>query len=74
MFVERLSITLPVGELKKELIHCLRHGRSAHKPRRGSVDRREQIFDMVSIHLRPPEVDDRTVPGHWEVDLIKGKK
>ena len=64
---------LPVGELKKELIHCLRHGRSTRKPRRGSVDRRGQIPDMVSIHLRPPEVDDRTVPGHWEGDLIKGK-
>ncbi len=64
---------LPVGELKKELIHCLRHGRSTRKPRRGSVDRRGQIPDMVSIHLRPPEVDDRSVPGHWEGDLIKGK-
>lgn len=64
---------LPVGELRKELIHCLRHGRSSRKPRRGSVDRRWQIPDMVSIHLRPPEVSDRTVPGHWEGDLIKGK-
>ena len=64
---------LPVGELKKELIQCLRQGRSMRKPRKGTVDRRGQIPDLVSIHLRPPEVDDRLTPGHWEGDLIKGK-
>ncbi|OLO13270.1 IS30 family transposase, partial [Chromohalobacter japonicus] len=41
---------LPVGQLRKELIHCLRQGKSARKPRRGDVDRRGQIPDMVSIH------------------------
>jgi IS30 family transposase len=64
---------LPVGELRKELIHCLRHGKTTRRPRAGGVDRRNQIPDMVSIHVRPPEIEDRLVPGHWEGDLIKGK-
>ena len=64
---------LPVGELRKELIHCLRQGKTNRRPRPGGVDRRGQIPDMVSIHLRPPEIEDRLIPGHWEGDLIKGK-
>ncbi|WP_342386846.1 IS30 family transposase [Ignatzschineria larvae DSM 13226] len=64
---------LPVGQLKKELLQCLRQGRTTRKPRKGTVDRRGQIPDLVSIHLRPPEVKDRLTPGHWEGDLIKGK-
>lgn len=64
---------LPVGELRKELIICLRQGKTSRRPRTGGVDRRGQIPDLVSIHVRPPEAEDRLTPGHWEGDLIKGK-
>lgn len=62
----------PKGEFRKALIDCLRQGKSARKSRSAGEDRRGQIPEMVSIHLRPPEVDDRLMPGHWEGDLIKG--
>jgi IS30 family transposase len=62
----------PVGELKRELIATLRHAHNKRVPRSKGQDRRGQIPDMVSIHLRPPEIEDRQFPGHWEGDLIKG--
>lgn len=62
----------PKGELRKELIACLRQNRTKRMPRSRGQDRRGQIPEMVSIHVRPPEVDDRIMPGHWEGDLIKG--
>ncbi|MEI6029497.1 MAG: IS30 family transposase, partial [Betaproteobacteria bacterium] len=49
----------PRGELRRQLIACLRHGRSTRMPRKRGVDRRGTIPDMVSIHVRPPEIEDR---------------
>jgi len=61
------------GALKRELAKHLRTGRKLRKPRRNSQERRGRIPDQVNISQRPPEVEDRTVPGHWEGDLIVGK-
>jgi IS30 family transposase len=63
---------MPRGELRKDVISWLRFGHSKRRPRARGEDRRGKIPDMVSIHDRPPEVDERLVPGHWEGDLIKG--
>ena len=35
-------------------------------------DQCDRLPDRVSVHERPPEVEGRLVPGHWEADLIKG--
>lgn len=56
-------LCLSRGELKTQLIALLRSGR---RPRSVGQDRRGQISEMVSIHVRPPKTDDRLMPGHWE--------
>ena len=53
----------PRGALRNELVACLRRGRSTRKPRSRGTDRRGKILDMLSIHVRPPEVADRLIPG-----------
>jgi len=63
---------MPRGELRRELIACLRWSRDKRRSKTRAADGRGHIAEMQSIHLRPPEVTDRLIPGHWEADLIKG--
>lgn len=66
---------LPRGTLRKELLSHLRQ-RHRQRRKRGKLlqDRRGQIPDLVSVHERPAEVEGREIAGHWEGDLILGKK
>ena len=63
---------MPRGALRTAVIGWLRFGHAKRRPRARGEDRRGKIPDMVSIHDRPPEIEERLVPGHWEGDLIKG--
>jgi IS30 family transposase len=62
------------GTLRRELTQHLRRGRSRRYARSQSSKGQGQgkLTAMVMISERPPEVDSRAVPGHWEGDLLMG--
>jgi IS30 family transposase len=65
------------GALKNELKAYLRTKRNIRRSRNIAPTRRVgrgQIVDAVPLSERPPEVEERAVVGHWEGDLLLGKK
>ncbi len=64
------------GALKREPLAHPRSRRTMRKSRHASTtgQPRGQIKEAVSIRERPPEAEDRAVPGHWEGDLISGSR
>ncbi len=63
------------GGLRREVAVALRTGRTRREPRRGPDLRTSRfVEEMVMISERPPQVEDRAVPGHWEGDLIVGTR
>ena len=64
------------GVLNKELIGHLRSKRMMRRGKSSTTagQPRGQIVDAISISERPPEIEGRAIPGHWEGDLISGSK
>ena len=63
------------GALRRELQRYLRMGRAMRYPRGKRLPQgRGQLRDTLHISQRPPEAADRAVPGHWEGDLVFGKR
>jgi len=62
---------LPRGAFKRELIRYLRQRHRFRRPRKVRLTSRP-IQDIISIDERPAAVAKRTVPGHWEGDLLVG--
>jgi transposase, IS30 family len=65
------------GALRKDLAGHLRTGRAVRRPRAQARERAatfggSPLRNVISISERPPCVEDRAVPGHWEGDLIMG--
>ena len=60
------------GSLRKELTHYLRSGHATRRPLgHSSMHGQGQLRDTLHISERPPEANDRSVPGHWEGDLVR---
>src|SRR5436190_14847748 len=59
------------GALRRQLASELRTSRQHRKPRGSRIG--GNLRQIAPISERPPEVDDRAVPGHWEGDLMIGK-
>ena len=60
------------GALRRELVTCLRTGRTLRVPRARTRRGKAFVGPEVMITERPAEANDRAVPGHWEGDLILG--
>jgi len=63
------------GALRKELTAHLRTKRVIRRPAGVRLpDGRGSRPGILNISERPAEADDRAVPGHWEGDLVFGKR
>ena len=64
----------PRGTFKRRLISYLRRSQKYRRKRNPNRGKTGGIQDYFSIEERPQEVASRAVPGHWEGDLMVGRR
>ena len=71
--IYRFIYAHPQGRINMKLIKLLaRHKSRRRKPR--PHKRRVRIVDRISIDQRPKHIENRQETGHWEGDLMIGRK
>lgn len=64
----------PKSHLKRELLKQFRQKHSRRFKRNARMTGiTKDLEDITSIDERPPEVESREIPGHWEGDLMIGR-
>lgn len=58
------------GALRRDLAQHLRTGRAVRRPHRRPGIRRPRLTGMVNISERPADIEDRAVPGHWNLNAV----
>ncbi len=64
----------PRGTFKRRLVSYLRRSHKYRRKKNGGRGKPGGIQDYFSIEERPPEVANRIIPGHWEGDLMIGRR
>jgi transposase, IS30 family len=72
--IYRAIYDMPRCALRTELVQQLRQSRSGRRRRSRGKQRFVGLQDFTPIALRPPHIQQRLQPGHWEGDLIKGAR
>jgi len=62
----------PRGALKKAMVEALRQEKPNRGQRRTTLAKGGFVPEALRIVHRPETIAERTLPGHWEGDLIKG--
>ena len=65
---------MPRGQLRARILTLLRRAHMHRRKRSAGDERRGKITPMTLIDDRPIEIEERLVPGHWEGDLIRGRR